>query len=317
MAQREDRTNAAIDWRLAADPAALREYDAFGPWIEPIRSAADVPSRFLPHYPEHAGARFLLKVPREEDRADLRPGMDLYRALLAIHNESFCLLQYRDGMISSQETRWDRVVATRTTVQQLLARWALLLDDGAEIRLDYNSATTGSLRPAMDYVHERIGVRAAPGWRTDLPAVEVREEFFAGRLNQLRQRLQPPVVAIHVERGNRLCRDDRFRPRLSNGLLLVDTPGEFLIISRGEPTRARFFPADGSVLTWVPYERLTSFALVPPPRRGGPSFHVLELRAGRQVIRQWCLDRPDGALQALGDRGIPQDDGATPPEPLR
>jgi hypothetical protein len=311
MAESAGRTTSEVDWRLAADPADLREYDAFGPWIEPVGSAADVPRRFLPHYPEHAGARFLLKIPRDEDRTALRPGMDLYRAVLAVHNDSVSLLQLREGVVESVETGWEQVVATRYSVQQLLARWTLLLDDGTTIDLDHNSAAAGRLRPAVDYVHDQVAASAVPGWRTPLPLVTVGEDFFAGRLNQLRRRLKPPVVPIHLERGNRLCRDEHNAPRLSNGLLLVDTPGELVIVARGEPARARFFPADGSDVTWIPYERLTSFTVVPPPRRGGPSFHVLELRGGRQVIRQWCLDRPDAAVKALKDRGVPQDDGDT------
>ena len=301
-----------VDWRAAADPADLREYDAFGPWIEPIRSAVDMPRAFRSHHAEHAGARFLLKVPREEDRADLRPGMHLFAAVVAIHNEGACVLRLNGGAVRTQVADWRQIVATTYSAELLVAQWSLLLDDGTGIHLDHNSASGGDLRPAMEYVQACISAPPAPGWRAQLPAVEVGDAFFASTLHRLRRQVPPPVVAIHAERGNRLCLDQRGRPRLGNGVLLLDAPAQLVIVSRGEPMRSKFFPSDGSQVTRVPYERLTSFTVTPPPSRGGPSFHVLTLRAGNQAIVQWFLDPPDAVVAALTARGVRQVDAGSP-----
>jgi len=301
-----------VDWRVAANPADLREYDAFGPWIEPIRAAEDMPRVFRSHYAEHAGARFLLKVPREEDRADLRPGMDLFAAVVAIHNEGVCVLRLDDGAVRTQVADWRQIVATTYRTELLVARWSLLLDDGTGIHLDHNSASGSGLKPATDYMHACISAPSSPGWRVKLAAVGVGDAFFAGTLNRLRREVPPPVVPIHAERGNRLCLDERGRPRLGNGVLVVDAPAELVIVSHGEAMRSKFFPSHGSLVTRVPYERLTSFAVSPPPSRGGPSFHILTLRAGDQLIAQWCLDRPDAVVAALHARGVPQVDAGGP-----
>jgi hypothetical protein len=301
-----------VDWRLAADPADLREYDAFGPWIEPILSAGDMPRAFRSHYAEHAGARFLLKVPREEDRADLRPGMDLFAAVVAVHNEAVCVLRLDAGAVREQMATWRQIVATTYRSELLEARWSLLLDDGTGIHLDHNSASGSGLRPSMEYVEACITAAVPPGWPAQLAAVAVMDGFFASSLHRLRRQLRPPVVPIHTERGNRLCLDERGRPRLGNGVLVLDAPAELLIVSHGEPMRSKFFPNHGSLVTRVPYERLTSFEMSPPPRRRGPSFHILTLRAGNQVITQWFLDRPDALVAALRARDVPQVDAGTP-----
>lgn len=311
MAQRAGR-GPDVDWRSAADPDDLREYDAFGPWIEPVRSAQDMPRAFRANYAEHAGARFLLKVPREEDRADLRPGMDLFAAVVAVHNEGVCVLRLDGGAVRTQMAEWRRIVATTHSTELLVAQWSLLLDDGTGIHLDHNSASGGDLRPAIDYVHACINASTPPGWRAQLPALEVGDAFFASAANRLRRQLPPPVVPIHAERGSRLCRDQRGRPRLTNGVLMLDAPAELVIVSRGEPMRSKFLPTDGSRVTRVPYERLTSFTVSPPPSRGGPSFHILTLRAGNQVIAQWFLDPPDAVVAALTARGVPQVDAGSP-----
>ena len=301
-----------VDWRLAADPADLREYDAFGPWIDPILSAADMPRAFRSHYAEHAGARFLLKVPREEDRADLRPGMDLFAAVVAVHNEAVCVLRLDGATVRQQVATWRQIVATAYRAELLDARWSLLLDDGTGIHLDHNSASASGLRPSMEYVEACISASSPPGWRTHIAAVGVTDGFFASSLNRLSRQLPPPVVPIHTERGNRLCLDERGRPRLGNGVLVLDAPAELVIISHGEPMRSRFFPSHGSLVTRVPYQRLDSFAVSPPPRRRGPSFHILTLRAGNQVITQWFHDRPDAVVAALRARGVPEVDESTP-----
>ncbi len=301
-----------VDWRRAADPADLREYDAFGPWIEPILSVDDMPRAFRPHYAEHAGARFLLKVPREEDRADLRPGMDLFAAVVAVHNEAFCVLRLDGGTVRQRVATWRQVVATAYRTELLEARWSLLLDDGTAIHLDHNSSSASGLRPSMVYVEDRITASSPPGWRAPLAHVGVDDAFFASSLHRLSRRLPPLVVPIHTERGNRLCIDERGRPRLGNGVLVLDAPAELVFVSHGEPMRSKFFPSHGSLVTRVPYERLTSFAVSPPPRRRGPSFHILTLRAGNQVITQWFLDRPDAVVAALRARGVPQVDAGTP-----
>jgi hypothetical protein len=310
------RAGVEPDWRAAADPHDLREYDAFGPWIDPIRNERDMPRRFREYWAEHRDARFLLKVPRDRDRADLRPGMDLYETVLAVHSDGVCLLRLDGGQVVSRETGWEQIVATRNQVELLEACWSLLLDDGTAIDLPYNSSSAGDLAGAVGYVHSKITTGPLPGWRPELPTVPVGDAVFTTHLEALRRNIDPPVTPILVERRNRLCRDERNRPRLTTGVLLVDTPAEFVIVNRGEPMTSPFLPSHVSSVTRTPYGGLTSFA-VRPPAKGRPSFHVLELRAGAQTIRQWCLDRPDAAIAALGGRGVPQADPTGEPQGLR
>ncbi len=301
-----------VDWRLGADPADLRAYDAFGPWIEPILSVEDMPRAFRAYYAEHAAARFLLKVPRDADRADLRPGMDLFAAVVAVHDEAVCVLRLDAGAVSQQVANWRQIVATAYRVELLEARWSLLLDDGTSIHLDHNSSSASGLRPSMEFVEASICGSPTPGWRAQLADVGVTDGFLESSLNRLRRRLAPPVVPIHTERANRLCLDEHGRPRLGNGVLVMDTPAQLVVVSHGEPMRSTFFPSHGSLVTRVPYERLTSFAVSPPPARRGPSFHILTLRAGDQVITQWFLDAPDAVVTALDARGVQRLDPGSP-----
>ncbi len=295
-----------VDWRKAADPDDLREYDAFGPWIDQVRSEIGMPRVFRSHYPEFGDARFLLKIPRAIDRAAARPGMDLYAAVLAVHDRGVCLLRHEDGNVTRQDAAWTQVVACGTYTNLLLARWSLLLSDGSAIHVKHNSVGAPMLAKVTQFVRTRIVNDVEPSTQPMLPSVPVPQDFFGSKLANLKWTFPAPVVPVHVEPRNRLCRDQRNRRRLSTGVMVVDTPRELVLVSCGEPLRPLFMPNYATNVLIVPYGGLTSFDVVPPAAGRPQTFRSLVLRAGSQVITQPCLDHPGPAVTALAARGVPQ-----------
>ena len=86
---------------------------------------------------------------------------------------------------------------------------------------------------------------------------------------------------------------------------LVDTPRELVVVHRGGPLHPLRRPGYAVDVLSVPYRSLTSFAVERPASdRPGPTRLVLV--AGRQVIRQPCLQRPEAALATLRARGVPE-----------
>ena len=120
------------------------------------------------------------------------------------------------------------------------------------------------------------------------------------------------MVPIHAERGNRLCRDERGRPRLGNGVLVLDAPAELVIVSHGEPMRSRFFPSHGSLVTRVPYERLTSFAVSPPPRRAGRRSTSSRCGQAARRSRSGSSTARTPSRQRCDARGVQQVDPGSP-----
>jgi hypothetical protein len=138
----------------------------------------------------------------------------------------------------------------------------------------------------------------------DLPAASVPQDYFSSKLAQLKRTFPEPVVAIHVEPKNRLCRTGRFRPRLSTGVMIVDTPRELVLVTGGEPTRSLLAPNYATDVLVVPYRCLDSYEVLEPPGEHGQDFRTLVLRAGSQSIEQPCLDHPEAAIAALNARGV-------------
>ena len=91
------------DWRGSASEEDLREYDAFGPWIYNVKAERDTPKRFRAACERHRDASFLLKVPCGVDRREALPGMDLYVAMLAVHERGVCLMHLTDRGVVTQD----------------------------------------------------------------------------------------------------------------------------------------------------------------------------------------------------------------------
>jgi len=301
MAHRARRAPES-DWRADADPDDLREYDAFGPWIDPVRTAIGMPRVFRPWYAELADAAFLLKIPRDVDRAQARPGQDLFAAVLAVGERGVCQLRHVGGAVTREDATWEQVVAWSTYNNLLLARWSLLLSNGSAIHVPHNSVGSPLMAKVTAYVQAHIATPTGRSGQPTLPAVTVPQDFSASKLAELKRIFPAPVVAIHMEPRNRLCRSGRFGRRLSTGLIIVDTPDVLVMVSGGEPLRSIFAPNYATNVLAVPYSRLESWNLA--ASAAGPDFRSLVLLAGSQVIDQPFLDHPTAVTAALNGREV-------------
>ena len=294
------------DWYWSASPEARKEYDAFGPWVDAVRSEADMPPRFRAAYAEHRDAHFLLKVPINADRNQVRPGASLYKHVLAVHDDRLSLLRLSDGTIATRTIRWNDIAAIRSTVNLLRASWSLLTRDGDTVTLDYNTVSSHRLDRVSEFIRDQLTPGAArPNAAGEGGSIAVADLFFQNMFSAARRGVPRPVMPIHFEPQDRPCRDDRNRRRLSTGLLILDAADELIIIDRVTPTRRRFHPTYAARSTYIPYAGLTAFALAAPPSGSGARFHTLTLTVDRQTIVQPCLLPPDRVMTCLAGHGIP------------
>jgi hypothetical protein len=295
------------DWRGSASEEDLREYDAFGPWVYEINAERDAPKRFRAACASHYDARFLLKVPRNVERRDVRPGMDLYDAVLAVHDHGASLMRLTDERVVTQDLVWGEVAALESYKDLLYSRLTLMLRDGGAFALEYSSVSSALMRKVTDFVRSQwTRDREAPRAFGPDPVVAIADLVFQNELDAKRRSGPQPVAPIHAEPANRYCRDAANRRRLSTGVMFLDAPGELIIVNRNEPTR-RFLEARYAVnCVFVPYAGLTSFSLASPPAGRATRFHEVTLRLDKQVIRQSCLVAPERVLARLAAHGAPQ-----------
>lgn len=296
-------TTRIAPWRAAIDPDVLREYDAFGPWIFPIATAAEMPRRFRDHYPDLAAAEWLLKIPRELDRGQVRPGDDLYRSVVAVFDDRLTLLHAaspNEGEVEQKDVRFAEVVGFSASENLLQGHWTLLLRDGGRVTIAHSATSADLMAKVAGFVRERI-----VGAERPLPdaGVQPAEHLFKGRLLALGRQFGS-ALPLHVDPRNIPCRTGRGWPRLSTGAMIVATAAELVIVNRGEATRPVFMPNYAVGTVELPYERLDSFTLRLPARWS--SFQELALRAGEQEYVQPFLNAPDAVVAHLRRIGLPE-----------
>lgn len=303
-----ERTN----WYHSATPEDRREYDAFGPWLMEVKTESEMPRCFLSFYEQHKDAQFLIKVPRNAERRMLRPGMDLYTSLVAVHDQGVNILTNQHTAVLSQDLGWDDIVAIRTSKNLLLGQWSLLMRNGPpEAEIDYNTVSADLMDKATAFVRSRC-VAASPA--AQHPAkhspVVVDEPYFSGQVEWEQDKATPSAVPIHFERPNLPCREEATgRRRLSTGLLILDSDDELIVIDRDVPMRRRFQAVHGIRRTYMPYGRIDSFTLLTPPEDLEGTMHILVLTLDQQIVGVPCLKIPEAVIETLKARGIHQAEG--------
>jgi hypothetical protein len=295
------------NWRLEASEEDLREYDAFGPWIYEIKDEGDTPKRFRAACGPHYGARFLLKAPRNVERRDARPGMDLYVSVLAVHDHGASLMSLNGEGVVTQDIVWSDVAALESYRDLLYSRLTLKLCDGGAFALEYSTVSSDLMRKVTDFIRSQwVRHGEAPLLVEAEPVVTIADIAFQNELDAKRRSGPQPVAPIHVEPANRYCRDGANRRRLSTGVMFLEAPDELIIVNRDEPTR-RFLEARYAVsCVFVSYAGVTSFALERPPVGRSRRFYELTLQVDKQVVRQSCLVAPERVLARLAAHGVRQ-----------
>ncbi|GLY14932.1 hypothetical protein Kisp01_19470 [Kineosporia sp. NBRC 101677] len=115
------------------------EYDAFGPWTDVVRTCEELPRLYGQAGIDPAEYRLVLKVPRDIERRNATPDMNLYDFLLAVEHDGLTVLQRQEALGGDTYTR------VRIPSQQItaLSDSVNLLDGQLEIHTYGGSTTIG------------------------------------------------------------------------------------------------------------------------------------------------------------------------------
>lgn len=153
---------------MTSTDASAAEYDAFGPWIDEVRSPQDVPRLFRAHPLDLDAAHLVLKVPRNISRRDATADMDLYNHLLVLADDELTVLTRLDAPTDAGELpasvydealgyrtwscRPTDVVAMRDVTSMLDARLDLLTQDGRTLTVRYNGSAADGVQRLVDAI---------------------------------------------------------------------------------------------------------------------------------------------------------------------
>lgn len=135
-----------------------REYDAFGPWIDEVKTAEDVPRLYRDHPLGLMAARLVLKVPRAIARRDATADMDLYDHLLVVQERRLVVLSRRQDERQDADARGyttrqvdlDDIAAVLDEVNLLDGRLHVHTRDGQVLSVNYNGSARDRVRRLVD-----------------------------------------------------------------------------------------------------------------------------------------------------------------------
>ncbi len=81
----------------------LAEYNAFGPWAYEISDKYPLPRLFAPYFTADDKAVIKIKVPREIERRNADPGMDLYDFVVALYEDRLLVLERQDDKVKEHQ----------------------------------------------------------------------------------------------------------------------------------------------------------------------------------------------------------------------
>lgn len=253
------------DWYYDADPLERREYDAFGPWIGTIRTSEDMPPRFRHAYEELRSSTFFFKIPVNADRRVMRPGMDLYRAVLAIDPCRVVLLEWNGSTETRYESAVQSIQSIRLDHDLLSGKLSLVLADGQTASLGYNAVSKKEIEHVVDFLRARMTAGAANGGQvlaneSGRSASDIKEHFYLGMWEKYARR-SPAARILYWEPPGISC--GRFKSSL--GCLLLDVGSELVIISQGQYMRSWFKAVYSGAEQYVPWTALQAAELLRRP----------------------------------------------------
>jgi hypothetical protein len=116
------------------------EYDAFGPWIDEVKTVADLPRLFRTSGIDPAAHHLVLKVPRNIERRNATPGMHLYDRVLAVGDDTLTVLTRTGDSFETRPIPLDQIVAIEYSSNMLEGSLTLHALDGSSISISYNGA---------------------------------------------------------------------------------------------------------------------------------------------------------------------------------
>lgn len=293
--------------RATSTPEDLKEYDAFGPWMLPIRTEQDMPKRFRTAYDLVKDADFLVKIPRSIDRREAYPGCDLYEAVFAADLVGFTMMRANDDGdgFSLREVAWDEVAAVRICNNLLKLDFVLLMREGDELSIPCRAVSSDIVSRVAAFARQQVMQDDTLSFG-NVNEGEVFDDFFFNVMLADERRSGQFMMPIHFEEPGRPCRSAQNRRRITTGTMVLISGGELVVVDRDSPMRRRFIAHYAYRKTYISLAKVKAFRLLPIPE-GVPGHHmVLQLILDQLRIGIPCFKAPERVMDILRRGGIPQ-----------
>lgn len=277
--------------------SSTAEYDAFGPWIYEIHSREEIPRLFRDHPIDLDAALLTVKVPREIERREANPSMDLYDIVLSLGRGEVTVLTRRGREVDTRTLTYRDVQGITEVVEHLRGELTLHADAGPVV-VPFNATSTDIIAHLVQLIRRNYLSEAAPSAPTATvnPSVPrevgeglqnlyrrlARDEAIGRTLAVQRRHLVTPVGASGV--GKAIA---RVWPTALQNLVITLSEREIVILHRARHFVTGRRPEQSIAHTMLPLERVRGVEVRPSQAHEGVS--ALMIRVG-EVAHEFPLD---------------------------
>ncbi len=131
-----------------------QEYNSFGPWIYEVNDDYPMPPLFLPYYKEDMNYLMLVKIPRNIERRDAKPGMDMYDYVIGLYGDYIYILKRAEKLVEEFKVFYKDVECINNSIDLLLGSLSIKLRDN-EIIIPYNTVSENVIVHLIKIIRDR------------------------------------------------------------------------------------------------------------------------------------------------------------------
>jgi hypothetical protein len=250
------------------------EYDAFGPWILEITEKHPLPPLFIPYFADVDGAGdgslMRVKIPRDVERRNVNPDMDLYDCVIALYEDRAYVLERAENRVRETTIPYGDIEGLENFVDHLSARLTVYAGDRT-LAIPYNAVSEPIVNDLMRVIRDRYAGKRYSKLRSPYadPESVIQEVIFANLLGKSRANAEGFAIAaiqpsVKLRNGTKTI-GKRILQALTGKRLLgsvyLASERETLILSRGKPFKTNIEVVYSRSYFYVPMDKLRSAAL--------------------------------------------------------
>ncbi|MCG8483924.1 MAG: hypothetical protein MJA31_11490 [Clostridia bacterium] len=216
--------------------------------------------------------QIIFKVPRDIDRKDANPGMDLYDYVVAAYDHHICILKRAGNEIIKKEANYQDIQGISNYQNLLLGELTLFLDDET-LKIKYNTVSSDIIFKFVKIIRNKYITTDSLLPHNPLKDHTVRnlEIFYFNELNRLKQ-YDNNLKVISLQPTTKLSyKDSGFFKKVFHKLVRSTLPSslylsnqkEMIIITKGRKIRIFNRPDYSYTYTYIPYNQIQSAVLQP------------------------------------------------------
>jgi len=134
----------------------VSEYDAFGPWIYEIDDEHPIPELFAPLIKKDKYCLMMMKIPRQIERRDADPGMQLYDYVVGAYESQIFICIRQDNTAERKRFRYNDLSAISLFSCFLASYVTFYFKTGESFELPFNTISLNIMKKFVRLVRAKL-----------------------------------------------------------------------------------------------------------------------------------------------------------------